>query len=624
MIDYLWILIALPLVGAVTLVLFGKRVGAPAAGWLASGLIVADFAFAAALAADFFGAGAEIETVYLFSWIPVLGVDASLLWDPLAAVMTLVVTGVGALIHIYAIGYMRGDDRFPRFFAYMNLFIASMLILVLADNFAVMFVGWELVGLSSYLLISFWFTKPVAAAAGKKAFIVNRIGDWGFLVALMLIFAAFGTFDFATVFEEAPTVLTVGMATAITLLLFVGAIGKSAQIPLYVWLPDAMEGPTPVSALIHAATMVTAGVYMIARTAALFQLAPTTGAIVATVGAVTALYAATLAAGQRDIKRVLAYSTISQLGYMMLAVGVGAYIAGIFHLVTHAFFKALLFLAAGSVIHALAGEQDMWKMGGLRKIMKITFGASVVGWLAISGVVPFAGFWSKDEVLGAVFAKGGLYYLLWLIGVVTVLFTSWYMTRWLVLTFLKDPRWDDGVHPHGSPPSMTIPLIVLATLTAIGGLVNTPWRLGFEHFLEPSFELVALPHLPSAVTLWLLAVGTLFVVFAGIVLAWLRYGRGPLPVEHGGFWADAVRGYGVDDFYGRVIVEPGKAIATWTATVLDTKVIDGVVNGVGRATKAMGDALRPLQSGFVRSYALMIFAGTVGLIVLLLARGGGF
>jgi NADH-quinone oxidoreductase subunit L len=623
-IDYLWILIALPIVGAVTLVLFGKRIGAPAAGWLASTVVVADFVFAAALTADFFGGGGEIETVFLFSWIPILGVDASLLWDPLAATMTLVVTGVGALIHIYAIGYMRGDDRFPRFFAYMNLFIASMLTLVLADNFAVMFVGWELVGLSSYLLISFWFTKPAAAAAGKKAFIVNRIGDWGFLVALMLIFAAFGTFDFATVFEEAPTVLTVGMATAITLLLFVGAIGKSAQIPLYVWLPDAMEGPTPVSALIHAATMVTAGVYMIARTAALFQLAPTTGAIVATVGAVTALYAATLAAGQRDIKRVLAYSTISQLGYMILAVGVGAYIAGIFHLVTHAFFKALLFLAAGSVIHALAGEQDMWKMGGLRKVMKITFGASVVGWLAISGVVPFAGFWSKDEVLGAVFDKGGLYYLLWLIGVVTALFTSWYMTRWLVLTFLKDPRWDDGVHPHESPPSMTIPLIVLAAATAIGGFLNTPWRLGLEHFLEPSFELVALPHLPSAVTLWFLTVGTLFVVFAGIVLAWLRYGRGSLPVERGGFWADAVRGYGVDDFYGKVIVEPGKAIAIWSATVLDTKIIDGVVNGVGRATKTMGDALRPLQSGLVRSYALMIFAGTVGLIVLLLARGGGF
>jgi NADH-quinone oxidoreductase subunit L len=623
-IDYLWLLIALPLIGAATLIVFGKRIGEPASGWLASLVIVADFVFAAVLAAEFFGGGGEIETVFLFSWIPVLAVDASLLWDPLATVMTLVVTGVGALIHIYATGYMHGDERYPRFFGYMNLFIASMLTLVLADNFAVMFVGWELVGLSSYLLISFWFTKPAAAAAGKKAFIVNRIGDWGFIVALLLIFAAFGTFDFGTVFEEAPTVLTVGMATAITLLLFVGAIGKSAQIPLYVWLPDAMEGPTPVSALIHAATMVTAGVYMIARTAPLFQLAPTTGAVVATVGALTALWAATLAAGQRDIKRVLAYSTISQLGYMILAVGVGAYVAGIFHLVTHAFFKGLLFLAAGSVIHALAGEQNMWKMGGLTRVMKITFGASVVGWLAISGVIPFAGFWSKDEVLGAVFAKGGLYYLLWFIGVATALLTAWYMTRWLVLTFLKKPRWGDGVHPHESPPSMTVPLIVLATVTVVGGLMNTPWRLGLEHFLEPSFELVALPHLPSAVTLWSLAIGAQIVVLIGIALAWLRYGRGALPVERRGFWADAVRGYGVDNVYGKLIVAPGKAIAVWSATVVDTKLIDGVVDGVGRATKAAADALRPLQSGFVRSYALVIFGGTVGLIVLLLARGGGF
>jgi NADH-quinone oxidoreductase subunit L len=623
-IDYLWLLIALPLIGAATLIVFGKRIGEPASGWLASLVIVADFVFAAVLAAEFFGGGGEIETVFLFSWIPVLAVDASLLWDPLATVMTLVVTGVGALIHIYATGYMHGDERYPRFFGYMNLFIASMLTLVLADNFAVMFVGWELVGLSSYLLISFWFTKPAAAAAGKKAFIVNRIGDWGFIVALLLIFAAFGTFDFGMVFEEAPTVLTVGMATAITLLLFVGAIGKSAQIPLYVWLPDAMEGPTPVSALIHAATMVTAGVYMIARTAPLFQLAPTTGAVVATVGALTALWAATLAAGQRDIKRVLAYSTISQLGYMILAVGVGAYVAGIFHLVTHAFFKGLLFLAAGSVIHALAGEQNMGKMGGLTRVMKITFGASVVGWLAISGVIPFAGFWSKDEVLGAVFAKGGLYYLLWFIGVATALLTAWYMTRWLVLTFLKKPRWGDGVHPHESPPSMTVPLIVLATVTVVGGLMNTPWRLGLEHFLEPSFELVALPHLPSAVTLWSLAIGAQIVVLIGIALAWLRYGRGALPVERRGFWADAVRGYGVDNVYGKLIVAPGKAIAVWSATVVDTKLIDGVVNGVGRATKAAADALRPLQSGFVRSYALVIFGGTVGLIVLLLARGGGF
>ncbi|MHC5029197.1 MAG: NADH-quinone oxidoreductase subunit L, partial [Planctomycetota bacterium] len=472
MIDYLWLLIALPLLGSTVLIVFGKRIREPYAGWVATGIVAADFVFAAILAAEFFGEGGETATVSLFEWIPVLGVEASFLWDPLSALMTLIVTGVGGLIHLYAIGYMHGDERFSRFFAYLNLFIASMLILVLADNFVVLFVGWELVGLCSYLLISFWFERPSAAAAGKKAFVVNRIGDWGFLVALLLIFAAFGTFDFEVVFGTAPEVLSVGMATAITLLLFVGATGKSAQIPLYIWLPDAMEGPTPVSALIHAATMVTAGVYMIARTASLFQLAPTTGAIVATVGALTALLAATLAMGQRDIKRVLAYSTISQLGYMIMAVGVGAYVAGVFHLMTHAFFKALLFLAAGSVIHALAGEQDMWKMGGLRKVMAVTFATSVIGWLAISGVVPFAGFWSKDEILGTVFAQGGWYYVLWAIGVVTAMLTAWYMTRWLILTFLRDPRWDEGVHPHESPPSMTIALVALAALTTVGGLVN--------------------------------------------------------------------------------------------------------------------------------------------------------
>ena len=385
MIDYLWLLIALPLLGAVTLLLFGKRIGDPASGWLASLIVIAAFGFAVVLAWPFFTATQEPESIFLFQWIPVLGVDAALLWDPLAAMMTLIVTGVGAVIHVYAIGYMHGDERFGRFFAYLNLFIASMLTLVLADNFGVMFVGWELVGLSSYLLISFWFVRPAAAAAGKKAFIVNRIGDWGFLVALMLIFAAFGTLDFGIVFGEADVVLSTGMATAITLLLFVGAIGKSAQIPLYVWLPDAMEGPTPVSALIHAATMVTAGVFMIARTATLYELAPTSAAIVATVGAVTALWAATIAIGQRDIKRVLAYSTISQLGYMVMAMGIAAYTAGMFHLMTHAFFKGLLFLGAGSVIHAMAGQQDMWKMGGLRKLLPITFGTMVVGWLAISG-----------------------------------------------------------------------------------------------------------------------------------------------------------------------------------------------------------------------------------------------
>jgi NADH-quinone oxidoreductase subunit L len=321
---------------------------------------------------------------------------------------------------------------------------------------------------------------------------------------------------------------------------------------------------------------------------------------------------------------VLAYSTISQLGYMIMAVGVGAYVAGVFHLMTHAFFKALLFLAAGSVIHAMAGEQDMWKMGGLRKVMAVTFATSVIGWLAISGVVPFAGFWSKDEILGTVFAQGGWYYVLWAIGVLTALLTAWYMTRWLILTFLRDPRWDEGVHPHESPPSMTIALVSLAVLTTVGGLVNTPFRVGLEHFLEPSFEGVEHPNLPSATTLWLLAAGALVVVMIGIGAAWVRYHRGPLPDESSGFWSATERGYGVDDWYGRLIVAPGLAIAAWSATVFDAKVIDGVVDGVGRATRAFARGLRPLQTGFVRSYGLVVFAGAVGLIVLLLARGGGF
>ena len=553
-----------------------------------------------------------------------VGANASLLWDPLSSVMTLIVTGVGSLIHIYSIGYMHGDQRYPRFFGYMNLFIASMLTLVLADNFGLMFVGWELVGLSSYLLISFWFTKPSAAAAGKKAFIVNRIGDWGFLVALMLIFAAFGTLDFGVVFGEAESVLSVGMATAITLLLFVGATGKSAQIPLYIWLPDAMEGPTPVSALIHAATMVTAGVYMIARSAALFELAPVTLAIVATVGALTALLAATIAIGQRDIKRVLAYSTISQLGYMIMAVGLTAFTAGIFHLMTHAFFKALLFLGAGSVIHALANEQDMWKMGGLRKFMRITFVTMVIGWLAIGGLFPLSGFWSKDEILGSAFAKGGFFFILWFIGIVTALLTAFYMTRLMILTFFGEKRWDEGVHPHESPPTMTVPLIILAVFSAVAGLFNTPVRLGLEHFLEPSFEAVKQVHPPDGVTLWLLALASLVVVIIGIFIAYRRYGRGELPNEEDGYWAAALDGYGVDAVYGAVIVAPGKAVAAWLARVFDPKVIDGAVNGLGSATRSFGSTMRVLQTGWVRSYAAAIVAGALGVVLWLLWQGGAF
>ncbi len=623
MIDYLWLLIALPLLGALTLILFGKHIGEPASGWLASALVVIPFLIAAALTVPFLN-GAESETVFLFSWIPVIGANASLLWDPLSALMTLVVTGVGGLIHVYSVGYMHGDPRYPRFFAYMNFFIASMLTLVLADNFALMFVGWELVGLSSYLLISFWFVKPSAAAAGKKAFIVNRIGDWGFLIALMMIFAAFGTLDFAIVFAEAHGVLSVGLATAITLMLFIGATGKSAQLPLYVWLPDAMEGPTPVSALIHAATMVTAGVYMIARTAVLFEMAPISLAIVATVGALTAIFAATLAVGQRDIKRVLAYSTISQLGYMVMAVGLTAFTAGIFHLMTHAFFKALLFLGAGSVIHAMSDEQDMWKMGGLRKYVPITFVTMAVGWLAISGLFPLAGFWSKDEILASAFAKGGFFLILWGIGVVTALITAFYMTRLIILTFFGDKRWDEGVHPHESPWTMTIPLIVLALLSAIAGLWNTPVRLGLEHFLEPVFGDIHQVHPAGGLTVWALALISLAMVVIGILIAYGRYGRGDLPNEEGGYWTAALDGYGVDTFYGKVIVLPGKTISTWLAMVFDTKVVDGVVNGLAYGVRAFGSSMRVLQTGWVRSYGAAIVAGSLGVILWLLLQGGAF
>ena len=623
MTDLIWLVIALPLVGALVNLLFGKRIGEPISGWFGFGMVAAAFLVAVEPMSTLLTNSAEPSTHYLFTWIPVLGVDAELLWDPLAAVLTMIVTGIGALIHLYSIGYMKGDERFPRFFAYLNLFIASMMILVLAANYAVMFVGWELVGLSSYLLISFWFTKPSAAAAGKKAFVVNRIGDWGFLVALMLIFASFGTFDFETVFASAEGTLTVGMATAITLLLFVGAAGKSAQIPLYVWLPDAMEGPTPVSALIHAATMVTAGVFMMARSAVLFELAPVTGGIVATVGVATAMLAAVIAVSQTDIKRVLAYSTISQLGYMVLAIGVGAYTAGIFHLSTHAFFKALLFLGAGSVIHAMSGEQDMRKMGGLRKKMPITFVTMLAAWLAISGVFPFSGFWSKDEILIATFNNGGLWYILWAVGMFVALLTAFYMTRLIVLTFMGSPRWADGAQPHESPRSMTIPLIVLAFFTTTAGVFNTPFRLTFEHFLTSSFEHVTHATEAELALIVGLAALTLIFVIAGILLAWRRYQSDELPVEEGGWWSRALVGFGVDDFYGRSIVAPGRQIAN-AASVADATVIDGVAHGVAEGVRSAGTGLKPAQSGNVRGYAAMIAIASVLLVVVMVAFGGGF
>ncbi len=627
MTELIWLAIAVPLAGSVLLHFFGRFLKEPLPGVIASLAVGTSFVIALTAAIPFFEGGAHGETVLLWEWMPAIGANIEILWDPLAAMMTLIVTGVGALIHVFAIGYMHGDERFHRFFAILNLFIASMLILVLAGNYAMLFLGWELVGLCSYLLIGFWFRRHSAAAAAKKAFIVNRIGDLGLMVGLMLVFTAFGTLSYAGIFDRADAELTTGLATAIALLFFVGVVGKSAQIPLYVWLPDAMEGPTPVSALIHAATMVTAGVYLIARSAAIYELAPAAQVTVATVGAFTALWAATIAMGQRDIKRVLAYSTISQLGYMILAVGTTAYVAGLFHLMTHAFFKALLFLGAGSVIHAMNDEQDMYKMGGLFKKMKVTGITMGIATIAIAGIPPLGGFWSKDEILAAVFERGGYFSFLWVIGLVTALITGFYMARQFILVFLGKPRWDEGVQPHESPRVMTVPLVILALLSTIGGLTNTPIRLSLEHFLEPAFESITLAHPPEET--WLLVVIAALSVIAGLVGIgaasvnylrpredWERWEGGLEPVWS--WWGQA---YGVDEFYGRTIVAPGKRLAEVTAFDIDIPVIDGAVNGVGRLVRGLGAWIRPLQTGYVRNYGALLLAGTVVILIWLLVGG---
>jgi NADH-quinone oxidoreductase subunit L len=628
MTQLLWVIIALPLASAVFLHFVGKRIGEPRAGYLATLAVAGSFALGLGAALPFFQGGAHGVTVTVWDWMPAIGASLEINWDPLAALMTLVITGVGSLIHLYATGYMHGDPRYSRFFVYLNLFVASMLTLVLAGNFAMLFMGWELVGLCSFLLISFWSKRPSANAAGKKAFIVNRIGDFGFLVALMLIFTTFHTLSFEGVFERAGELLTPGVATAIGLLILVGAAGKSAQIPLYVWLPDAMEGPTPVSALIHAATMVTAGVYVIARTAVIFEISPIAGPVVATVGAATALWAATIALAQKDIKRVLAYSTISQLGYMFLAVGAAGHVAGVFHLMTHAFFKALLFLGAGSVIHGMADEQNMEKMGGLRKAMPITAATMLVGTVAIAGIPPLAGFWSKDEILGVAFGRGGWFWILWVMGLVTALITAFYMTRQFVLVFLGEARWDEGVHPHESPRSMTVPLMALAGLSIVGGLLNTPFRTGLEHFLEPSFELVELAHPPEGLGMFALLAGlSTLAGLAGAAVAFLAYNR---PAElwrrfegaFGRIWGLWSEGYRIDDLYGATLVKPGLRLAEEAAFRFDTPIIDGAVNGAGRLVRIAATKGRSIQTGFVRSYGVWFAAGTVAVIGWIVWRGG--
>lgn len=618
------LIIAAPLLSAVVLMFFGRRIGR-LAGPIATGAVAVSFVASLITFGSVLSAGeAAAEGHRFFEWIVVGGFDAGfdLLVDQLSGIMLLVVTGVGTLIHIYSIGYMQGDARYPRFFAYLNLFIAFMLILVLAENVLLLYVGWEGVGLSSYLLIGFWFEKRAAANAAKKAFIVNRIGDFSFLIGIFLLVGSLGTLSMPEINADAGT-LSAGIATAIALLLFGGATGKSAQIPLYVWLPDAMEGPTPVSALIHAATMVTAGVYMVARLSPVFEASGGTALlVVGIIGAATALWAAVMACFEYDIKRVLAYSTISQLGYMFLAHGVGAYSAGIFHLTTHAFFKALMFLGAGAVMHALAGETDMRKMGGLRKAMPITGTTFMFGWLAISGIAPFAGFFSKDAILASAWADGN--YALWAVGLFTAFLTAFYMSRLYFRVFEGPLRVPEGVHVHDAPPAMAAALIPLAVLSLIGGVMNLPGLLTLEHFLEP---VVGESQVPEGLTPWVLGGLALVAGVAGILLArGLYVGRSAnlrrrKAVSRAPGFASAARNkFYVDQIYGRGIVLPGKAFSGYLAGVFDPRYVDGVVNGTGRLIARASENMRGMQTGYVRNYAAVFLSGAVFILILLLVR----
>src|SRR3989442_8309136 len=600
------------------------RVIGRSAHWIAVPALVASFLASCVVFARVWSGQAFTTT--LFTWIVAADFETTVvaLVDPLTGVMLLVVTGVGMLIHVYSIGYMHDDRGYGRFFAYLNLFVFSMTMLVLAGNFLLLYVFWEAVGLCSYLLIGFWYTRDSAAQAGKKAFIVNRVGDFGFGLAIMWIWIAFGTFDYVAVFKGAEP-LAPATATGIALLLFMGACGKSAQVPLHVWLPDAMEGPTPVSALIHAATMVTAGVYMVARSHALFERSPIALDVVLWIGVITAVFAASIGLVQTDIKRVLAYSTVSQLGYMFAALALGAYAAGIFHLVTHAFFKALLFLGAGSVIHGLHGEQDLRKMGKLAPRMLITAITMIVGALGLSGCPPFAGFFSKDEILAAAFFGNRAAWALLVLG---AFMTAFYTFRLIFLAFFGTPRMSKEVahHVHESPRVMTWPLLVLAALTFIAGIVvGVPSEHGtpFERFLAPVLPVHETEHGGAAGVM--LLVLSVIVVAAGILLAWFMYMAAPVRPEAIARPTSVIsrlllNAWYVDWLYDRAIVRPFYALSTLLAGAFDLGIVDGLVNGLGRAVAWASGELRRLQTGYVVNYALTMLAGAVIFVAYFLAR----
>ncbi len=620
MLNLAWLLFAFPAAGLLINLLIGHRLSRKIIGGLASGMVILSFLVAVGLWITLLGLHGEerIVTIHLWDWITIgsFQANAALLIDPLSVTMSLVVTGVGALIHLYSMSYMEHDERFQRFFIYLNFFIFAMLILVLSDNFVGMFVGWEGVGLASFLLIGFWFDRRDDsygwyADAGKKAFLVNRIGDFGMILAIAAIWSSLGTVTFLNVFAGAEGGLAVGTANLICLLLLLGAAGKSAQIPLYIWLPNAMAGPTPVSALIHAATMVTAGIYMIARTHALWHIAENASLVAAWIGGLTALLAATIALVQVDLKKILAYSTISQLGYMMLAVGVGAYGAAIFHLVTHAFFKALLFLAAGSVMHATDGELDIRKMGGLRDKMPTTFWTFLIGAAALAGLPLMSGFFSKDAILVATLAHNPILYI---VGLFTALLTAFYSGRALFVPFFGKPRnkhlYD---HAHESPALMTIPLWILAALSLLGGLLNLPLVLTLDHWLAPAIG----EHIEPAA--WIELTGivlSIIIAIFGVLMAYARY------VGNEG-WATrltepfkalapyAEHKWYVDEFYNMAIIKPILVASEWFAGTMDRLGIDAIVNGAGSLSMRVGEYARRLQNGAVPTYALSILIGVV-------------
>jgi len=658
MLEYVWLIPLFPAIGFTLNGLFGRRLGRKAVSWVGPSAIGLAFLTSILIFLELIRRppSERLFEKVLFDWVvsgsfqTVIGYQI----DPLSILMALVVTGVSFFIHIYSVGYMHDDSGYIRYFAYLNLFVFMMLNLILANNFLLMFVGWEGVGLCSYLLIGFWFEKDSASNAGKKAFVVNRVGDFGFILGMFLLFTSLGkhgiwTLDFTEVFSNAAK-LDSTTVTAITILFFVGACGKSAQIPLYVWLPDAMEGPTPVSSLIHAATMVTAGVYMVARCNVLYSMAPLSMAIVAIVGVVTAIYTASIGFCQNDIKKVLAYSTISQLGYMFLGVGVGAYSAGIFHLMTHAFFKGLLFLGAGSVMHAMSGELDMRKMGALRKKIPVTFWTFFIATLAIAGVPGLSGFFSKDEILWQAFSSSHGHFLLWLVAAVAAGMTAFYMFRALFMTFFGESRVDPHVahHIHESPRMMTVPLMILAILSIIGGYVGVPHVLGganhIHEFLAPvvggaepskahaGISLIAQAWASggetgghSAILELLMMALSVAIALIGIGIAYLFYIKNPalpklLAERQKGLYQLVFHKYYVDELYEILFINSLKRLGTGLWRGFDELIIDGTVNGIAYLIGWLSGVMRRMQTGLVQNYAFSMVIGGLILVIYYLLR----